>query len=145
MIGENCMSKKLFTNKEIDILSKNKYVKNVTNKGITYTDEFKRLFVIENEKGKLPRQIFENAGFDINILGIKRVKSSANRWRTSYKNGGVTALKDTRTFNSGRPSTKNLSIEEKYARLEAQNKLLKAENELLKKLDMIERRWLKEK
>ncbi len=68
------MSKKLFTNEEIEILSKNIYVKNVTNKGITYTDEFKHLFIVENESGKLPRQIFENAGFDVNILGMKRVK-----------------------------------------------------------------------
>ena len=39
------MSKKLFTEEEIKILMKNKYVKNVTNKGITYTDEF-RIFTI---------------------------------------------------------------------------------------------------
>ncbi|KMT50178.1 hypothetical protein TU51_10475, partial [Bacillus cytotoxicus] len=36
------MTKKLFTEKEIEILSKNRYVKSVSPKGITYTDEFKR-------------------------------------------------------------------------------------------------------
>lgn len=46
------MSKKLFTKEEIDILSKNKYVKNVSSKGITYSDEFKRLFIAENQSGK---------------------------------------------------------------------------------------------
>ena len=46
------MSKKLFSSKDIEILSKNKYVKKVSEKGITYTDEFKRLFIAENEKGK---------------------------------------------------------------------------------------------
>lgn len=120
-------------------------MKNVTNKEITYTDEFKQLFIVENEKGKLPRQIFENAGFDIDILGIKRIKSSGTRWRTPYKYGGANGLQDTRKYNTDMPTTKNLSIEEKYARLEAQNKLLKAENELLKKLDMIKRRVLKTK
>lgn len=137
------MSKKLFTNEEVNLLSKNKYVKNVTNKGITYTDEFKQLFILENENGKFPRQIFEDAGFDVNILGMKRIKSSGSRWRYAYKCGGANALQDTRKYNTGRPTTKNLSLEEKYARLEAQNKLLKAENELLKKLEMIERRVLK--
>ena len=34
------MSKKLFTEEEIIILKQNKYVKKVTSKGITYTDEF---------------------------------------------------------------------------------------------------------
>lgn len=37
------MSDKLFTKEEINILSKNKYVKKVTSKGITYTDEFKKI------------------------------------------------------------------------------------------------------
>lgn len=139
------MSKKLFTVEEVKLLSENKYVKNVSQRGITYTDEFKHTFIEENEKGKLPRQIFEECGFDIDIIGIKRIKSSANRWRTSYKYGGAVRLEDTRKYNNGRPSTKNLSLEEKFARLEAQNKLLKAENELLKKLDIIERRVLKGK
>ena len=40
------MSKKLFSSKDIEILSKNKYVKKVSEKGITYTDEFKRLFEV---------------------------------------------------------------------------------------------------
>ncbi|MEG2058060.1 MAG: IS3 family transposase, partial [Romboutsia sp.] len=88
------MSKKLFTVQEIELLSKNKYVKNVSQKGITYTDEFKHIFITENENGKLPRQVFEECGFDIDIIGIKRVKSSANRWRTSYKYGGATRLQD---------------------------------------------------
>ncbi|MBP1926682.1 hypothetical protein J2Z76_002551, partial [Sedimentibacter acidaminivorans] len=35
---ETLMSKKIFTDKEIEILSKNKYVKSVSIKGITYSD-----------------------------------------------------------------------------------------------------------
>lgn len=41
------MSKKLFSEQEIIELSKNKYVKNVTSKGITYTNEFKLQFIAE--------------------------------------------------------------------------------------------------
>jgi hypothetical protein len=139
------MSKKLFTNEEVELLSKNKYIKNITIKGITYTEEFKKIFITENINGKLPRQIFEDCGFDIDILGTHRIHSSGKRWRKSYKEGGIIGLSDTRKLNSGRPSTKKLSLEEKYARLEAKLKLLKAENELLKKLDMIERQALKKK
>jgi len=36
------MSKKMFTEKEIEILKKNKYAKRVSSKGITYTDEMKQ-------------------------------------------------------------------------------------------------------
>src|SRR3712207_5865587 len=117
----------------------------VSSKGITYTDEFKKIFITENELGKFPRQIFEECGFDIEILGMQRVGSAGKRWRSSYKTGGAIALQDTRRLNTGRPSEKELSLAEKYARLEAKVELLQAENELLKKLDMLERRVLKKK
>ncbi|HDW3057454.1 TPA: hypothetical protein RMI67_005277 [Bacillus cereus] len=39
------MTKKLFTEREIQILSNNLYVKSVSQKGITYTEEFKHIFI----------------------------------------------------------------------------------------------------
>lgn len=133
------MSKKLFTDKEIKILSINSYVKSVSSKGITYTDEFKRIFIVENENGKLPREIFEECGFDIDIIGLKRIQSSGKRWRAAYRESGLTGLSDTRSERSGRPSEKELSLTEKNKRLEVQLNLLKAENELLKKIRFGER------
>ncbi|MFD3269667.1 IS3 family transposase [Paenibacillus dendritiformis] len=128
------MSKKLFTDEEIKLLSNNPYVKSVSSKAITYTDAFKQLFISENNKGKLPREIFEECGFDVTIIGIQRVRSSGKRWRASYQENGVLGLQDTRSRSLGRPLKRELSLEEKYARLEAQNALLRAENELLKKI-----------
>lgn len=133
------MSKKLFSSKDIEILSKNKYVKKASEKGITYTDEFKRLFISENEKGKFPRDIFAECGFDIDMIGLKRIKSAGCRWRSAFRRNGVEQLQDTRKFNTGRPTEKDLSLEEKYEKLQAKLKLLQAENELLKKLEMLER------
>lgn len=126
-------------------MSSNKYVKHVSAKGITYTDEFKRLFIAENEKGKIPTVIFKECGFDLDVLGLDRVRSSGKRWRAAYREDGILGLQDTRVENSGRPREKGLTLEEKYERLMAQNKLLKAENELLKKLDMLERRMVRKK
>jgi transposase len=133
------MSKKVLTEKEINLLSNNPYVKSVSPKGITYTDEFKHIFIAENDKGKLPRQIFEECGFEIDVIGIDRVRSSGKRWRAAYRENGVSGLRDIRAENSGRPCERELSLEEKYARLEAQHNLLKAENELLKKIRFAER------
>jgi len=48
-IGEQVMSKKLFTEKEIKILSKNQYVKTISSKGITYTEEFKQILINVNK------------------------------------------------------------------------------------------------
>ncbi|MFV8828168.1 IS3 family transposase [Alkalihalobacterium sp. APHAB7] len=129
------MSKKIFTEKERSLLSKNPYVKSISSKGITYTNEFKRHFIAENENGKLPRMIFEECGFDTEIVGIERIKSASKRWRAAYQACGIDGLEDTRKGNSGRPREGELSLEEKNAQLQAQINLLKAENELLKKLN----------
>lgn len=79
------MSIKTFTEIEIKTLSKNPYVKAISRKGITYTDEFKRYFIAENELGKLPREIFEESGLYIEIVSMDWVVQAAGkRWRSSY-------------------------------------------------------------
>lgn len=129
------MTKKLFTEREIQILSNNLYVKSVSQKGITYKEEFKHIFIEENEKGKLPRNIFEKCGFDIDMIGMKRVMSSGSRWRAAYRKN----VRDTRIENAGRTLERELTLEEQYARLEAERNLLKVENELLKKSNLWKR------
>jgi len=139
METEKIMSKKIFTEKEIKQLSTNKYVKSVSTKGITYTDEFKHIFINEKEKENLTRNIFEQCGFDVEVLGMDRVYSASKRWKKAYKMNGIIGLRDTRAENSGRPIERDRTMEEKNACLEAQINLLKAENELLKKIRLAER------
>ncbi|MFJ8101159.1 IS3 family transposase [Lysinibacillus sp. NPDC096212] len=139
------MSKKLFTNQEQKLLKKHPYVKAVSEKGITYTDEFRALAIAEYEKGKCLREIFEDAGFDIDLVGIHRAKSALKRWRAAYKEKGVSGLEDTRKYHSGRPLERELSLEGKNTRLEAQIALLRAENELLKKIEFSRKSVEKEK
>ncbi len=134
-----------FTEEQIKVLSNNKCVSNVSSKSISYTDEFKQLFVSENENGKLPRLIFEEHGFDIDIIGIERIKSSGKRWRRAYRKEGILGLIDMRKEKSGKFSDKELPTERKFERLTAQINLLKAENEILKKIDFLERRLIKKK
>ena len=98
------MTKKLFTERDIQILLNNPYIKTVSQKGITYTDEFKRIFIDENEKGKLPRNIFEECGFNIDIIGMKRIISSASRWRAAFRKMVIFDLRDTRKYNAGKTS-----------------------------------------
>ena len=58
------MSQKTFTERELKHLRKNPYVKKVSEKAITYHEEFKHLFISQIEDGKTPRMIFEQAGFE---------------------------------------------------------------------------------
>jgi len=133
------MSRSYFNENQVKILKKNKYVLKVSNASITYSDEFKKLFIEEYLEGKLPRIIFEKNGFDSEMLGTKRIQTAANRWKKKYQLDGFIGLKDTRKTNSGRPLKRELSSEEKVLRMEAKIRLLEAENELLKKLKMMER------
>lgn len=139
------MTKRLLTLKEQEQLKCNPYVQTVSEKSITYSDEFKRIYISENEKGKLSRVIFEESGFDVELIGLERIKSAGKRWRAAYRENGVDGLEDTRKTNSGRPFQRDLTLEEKYARLEAHNHLLQAKNELLKKLDLLERQMVQKK
>jgi len=134
------MSKITFSSDDIDILNRNINVLRVSEKSITYTDEFKRHFIEEYLAGKLPRIIFEEAGFDLNMLGYRRAEQSACRWLRAYNQNGIIGLRDTRTENSGRPRIKELTQEEIIAKQEAKIKLLEGQVELLKKADKIERR-----
>jgi len=133
------MSKILFTKEDIINLEKNNNIFRVSERSITYTDAFKRLFIEEYMAGKLPREIFSENGFDINIIGLKRIEQSADRWKALYKKDGIIGLDDSRKCASGRPRSRELSKEEIIERQEAKIKLLESQVELLKKLDVTER------
>ena len=130
------MSKILFTDAQVKKLSKNKWIKNITNKGITYTDEFKYKLVKECENYKrFPQDIFKECGLDPEIVGIVRIQNSAYRWRKQLNSIGK--ITDTRKGASGRHLEHELSDKEKLDRAEAKIKLLEAENELLKKNELV--------
>lgn len=48
----------------------NRYVKKISDKAITYVDEFKQLFIDEYMMGETPREIFEAPGFDVTVMGM---------------------------------------------------------------------------
>ena len=70
-----CMGRGRFTEEEMDRLLQNPYVTDVNRTSISYSREFKQLFMGEYTAGRRPVQIFRDAGFDIDMLGSK-----AGRW-----------------------------------------------------------------
>ncbi|MGL5716004.1 MAG: IS3 family transposase [Paraclostridium sp.] len=139
------MSRINFTDKSVSELRKNIYIKNISNKSITYTNEFKIHFIAEYNNGKTPRQIFSESGFDIDIIGTKRIECASSRWRKAYEKSGVLGLDDSRFNNSGRPKKRELTVEEIIAKKDAEIKYLKAELELIKKLELEERQVINSK
>ena len=134
------MSKITFDKRTIELLKQNPYVVRVSEKSITYSDEFKRFFIDEYLKGKLPKVIFKEAGFDVEILGVKRYEQAAARWLKAYNRDGIIGLRDTRKANSRRPTDKELSKDDIISKQEARIKLLEEQVEMLKKLDVTEMR-----
>lgn len=136
------MSKITFTTKEIKSLQQNPNVQRVSERSITYSDAFKNKFMDEYLAGKLPRQIFSENGFDVEVIGLKRIEQSAHRWKKAYEKNGLIGLTDSRKMSSGRPLKRELTPAEVIERQQAKIKLLEGQVDLLKKLEVTERRLL---
>ena len=127
---------KTYSQKEINLLGKNKYVEYIDKDKITFTNEFKRLFMREFNKGKGNLQIFIEAGLDPNLIDKRRVKTCTRNWKKIYKH-------NPNFDNSVKIRTKKESPEEKKKRLNDIKKLqkrvneLEMENEFLKKVSAL--------
>jgi hypothetical protein len=133
------MGKNYFTPEQVEDLRRNKYVKNVSEKAITYTEEFKEIFLLEYNTGKLPSHILIEMGFDPKVLGPKRIDNIVQS--TKKQSTRPEGFKDTRADNPnmGRTSTRELSQEEIIAKQKAEIELLKAKVEFLSDLKRLER------
>ncbi|WP_306421218.1 HTH domain-containing protein [Robertmurraya sp. DFI.2.37] len=135
------MSKMIFNEHQRKLLETNPNVASVSDRAIQYTSEFKIKAVKENLAGKGPVQIFIEAGFDLEMIGLKKAQSALSRWRSTYKTYGEASFLEERRgkASTGRPTSQNLSAEKKLEKAEARIKYLEAELELLKKLEALER------
>ena len=106
------MSKILFNEHQRKQLESNPNVASVSDRAIQYKPEFKIRAVQENLGGKWPSQIFIENGFDLDIIGAKKAKSSLSRWRRTYNTYGETGLLEERRGkgSTGRPSTKDVFL-----------------------------------
>ena len=118
------MKKKQFTEEEKEKLLNNPFVYSIGTVSVFYTNEFKEKALKEYQKGKSAKQIFIEAGFDLDIIGSKNTVHNLSEWR--------------KNVNMGR------KYKNKYAELKnALNKIiyLEAENAFLKKLEALENQF----
>ena len=131
------MGKNYFTPEQVEQLRKNKYVKHVSEKAITYTEEFKEVFMMEYNSGKLPSQILAEMGFNYKVLGKRRIDNIVHR--TKKQALRPEGFKDTRSTESGRPRIKDLTQDELIERQKQEIEILKAKVEFLSLLRRAER------
>jgi transposase-like protein len=141
------MSKIIFNEIQIKLLESNPNVGHVSERSISYTPDFKIRAVKENLNGKGPVQIFIEHGFDLQVIGSEKPKQCLKRWRKTFNQFGEDGFLTERRGkgSTGRPSSKQLTVEESLRKAEARIKYLEAELEFLKKLDELERQVSKEK
>ncbi|MGO4111655.1 IS3 family transposase, partial [Paenibacillus sp. YAF4_2] len=77
-------------------------------------------------------EIFEANGFDVSVLGMKRVAQCADRWRKAYEKDGIIGLVDSRKESSGRPLSRELTTDEIMDKQEARIKLLESQMRIQK-------------
>ena len=141
------MSKNIYNEFQMKELEKNHNVLNVSERSISYSPKFKLKSVKDYQAGKTPSQIFLEQGFDLDMIGKQQPKTCLRRWRNTYERLGEEGFLIERRGkgSTGRPSSKELSVEEKLKKAEVKIKFLEAENDLLKKLEELERQALKKK
>lgn len=138
------MSKRRFTEAQIEELSKNTNISKCSDKSITYSKEFK-MFAVNKyyEDGYSPGMIFEEGGFDRQIIGKDSPEVCLQRWRTIYNMRGPEGLNSEargKHHKGGRPKTKGLSDTDKIKRMAIEIAYLKAENDFLSKLRAAKKR-----
>ena len=132
-----------FTDEQLRLLEENPYVVKASKKSITYSEEFKELYWIDYQNGIQPIEIFKKYGFDPYALGSRRRDNFTNRLKKQAARED--GFKDTRSKNSGRPSTKELSLEVQLERLKHKNEVLQQENDFLKRVRFINRKQITKK
>ena len=71
----------------VNQLKSNPYVSIATEWSVSFTAEFKKMAYDAYHNGKSMRQIFTEAGFDVKVLGTKRIDNFRNSLREKAEKG----------------------------------------------------------
>lgn len=130
------MSKKVFTDQEVEMLRGNQYTYAVTPHILSFTKEFKELFWDEYQAGAIPRQILEKYGYPADVLGKERIWGIAHVIKKQYYSPeglheGALPKTAQAVAADGR------TTEEQVRQLQGEVQYLRQEIEFLKKISSI--------
>lgn len=133
------MSRKVFTKEQQELLRQNPYVYSVSASCLKLTKEFKELFMKAYNNGDTPRAIMENYGFDIGVIGDRRVWSISLRIRAEYQKYGEfrEGYRRRPSGSAASSSEQPLSEKDELRLLRYEVDYLKQEMEFLKKISSI--------
>ena len=119
-------------------LQEHPYVSKATEWTVSFTPEFKKIAYKEYYNGKSMREIFKNAGFDVEILGDKRLQNFRNK--LFEKAESESGFEDRRKNNCRKEAiSTEAQMAKRIKELEHRNAYLEQENEFLKKIQSVEK------
>ena len=119
-------------------LNEHRYVEKATAWTVSFTAEFKQLAYDEYYRGKSMREIFTEAGFDIEKLGERRIGNF--RSHLLKKASEETGFADKRKDKSLQaPQSTEAQMMKRIRELEHRNAYLEQENDFLKKIQELEK------
>lgn len=118
---------------DVKKLREHPYVLKATEWTVSFTPEFKRIAYEEYCGGKSMRQIFTDAGFDVEMLGNKRLENFRNKLMEKSKTDSD--FEDGRKNNSRKEAqSTEAQMAKRIRELEHRNAYLEQENDFLKKI-----------
>ena len=119
-------------------LNEHRYVEKATEWTVSFTPEFKQLAYDEYCRGKSMREIFRDAGFDVDKLGTKRLENFRDKLvKKSTEGSGFADKRKDKSLQSG-PGTEAQMLK-RIRELEHRNAYLEQENDFLKKIQQLEK------
>ena len=119
-------------------LNEHRYVEQATEWTVSFTAEFKQLAYDEYYRGKSMREIFTEAGFDVEKLGEKRIQNF--RSHLMDKADDETGFADKRKEKSMQaPPSTEAQMMKRIRELEHRNAYLEQENDFLKTIQELEK------
>ena len=119
-------------------LQEHPYVTRATEWTVSFTPEFKKKAYEEYYNGKSMREIFRDAGFEVEILGDRRIQNF--RSMLFEKAESESGFEDLRKNNSRREvQSTEAQMAKRIRELEHRNAYLEQENEFLKKIQAVEK------
>ena len=122
----------------VEELNEHSCVANATEWSITFTSEFKQYAYEEYYRGKSMREIFTEAGLDVERLGVKRLENFRDKLiRKAETDNNFTDKRKTKELRS--PPSTEAQMMKRIRELEHRNAYLEQENEFLKKIRELEK------
>lgn len=116
-------------------LLKNPYTRTVTDTMIKFTDEFNDLFIKRHSQGTGPSIIFKDCGYDLDVIGSKRVVNYYNRLQRTYRYH--TLIEQThlsKNNNDNKKDYKSMPPSKAIEAMQHETTYLRQEIEFLKKI-----------